>query len=836
MRLSHVLLAVVALASLGFEWEGRLSRLRRDLADADPARRREVVRLLASYPASDVREPILSALGDPDAGVRAEAAEAAGTVRLREAVPRLLDWIDDPDADVRASAARALGRIGEERAVSSLVRALGDVSADVRKAAVEALAAVGTAEVVVPLLGRLDDVDSSVRVDAAEALGRLRDARAVVPLVGRARDDAPEVRVAVYGALGDLGDARGLPALLQGLRDGAESAQLAAVAAAGRLGAEAAVEPLVALWNEPDPRRARAVVAALGGIGGEAALDAVVRSLARHQTRDVAAEVLASMAREGGRDEVVGALASALDQAASHQHATAIAEVMRDIARGAESADAEAALLRATRTGTGAPAAVLIALAEMGSADVLVPILERLRSEDRPTQQAALTALEAYFARHPADGRAADPLLAVLGRVDRADRLRVVRLLGNVGAARALPELRPLLEHDDPALRLAAVEAIGSIGDAEGAPVLLELLDDRDARTRFEAAQALETAASPGAVTTLVTRLGRREPLDRHAVALALGGALDRLRERGELPDDAARAAREALAAVAGGPDEGLAARAVDALGRWGDPSVAPVLVSLLDHPAATRRRAAAHALGAVDAGSAREALRAAAAGRDVALAAAAAASLGDNGEASDAARLLEVARSRPWPASAAASFGVARLARRGLLDAAGSHAGLCRAARSRDPYVRANIATAMAALEAPPCPDGPAPADWLGPRHAAPVRAAAARWLAAAARAGSVDAARARDLLSRCVRTETAPEVAGACEDPSMPPLEEVADVYAYSADGERLRANALVALRFADGSAWVAHTDVLGHLRLERAPTGRLVLDDPVSTPLDP
>ena len=44
-------LAALCLLSLGFEWEGRLGRLRRDLESGEPARRREVVRLLASYPA-----------------------------------------------------------------------------------------------------------------------------------------------------------------------------------------------------------------------------------------------------------------------------------------------------------------------------------------------------------------------------------------------------------------------------------------------------------------------------------------------------------------------------------------------------------------------------------------------------------------------------------------------------------------------------------------------------------------------------------------------------------------------------------------------------------------
>ena len=837
-RAISLLLALLALASLGFEWEGRLIRLRRDLESGDPARRREVVRMLASYSADEVREPLLLALEDSDAGVRAEAAEAAGAVRLREAVPRLLDWLDDPEADVRASAARALGRIGEERAVSSLVRALGDTSADVRNAAVQALAAIGTADVVVPVLGRLDDVDSTVRVAAAEALGQLRDPRSVVPLVGRARDDAPEVRVAVYDALGDIGEARALPALLQGLRDDSETAQLSAIAAVGRLGDDSAIEPLMAIARDADPRRARAVVAALGGIGGEAALDAVVESLARHQTRDVAAEVLVSMARGSRRPLVMRSLARALDEAASHLHATAIADVMVRVAIGPAAApeeqpphhaEAEQALLRAARVGHGAPAEILKALAVVGSEEVLVPILERVRSDEPAMRQAALEALALYFEKNEADGRAADPLLNALGRVSPEQRILVVRLLGEVGAARALPELRPLLEHEDPALRLAAVQAIGAIGDSEGAGVLLELLDDRDPRTRYEAAHALEAAASPQTIDALVTRLGAREPTDRHAVILALGGALERMSREGPVAHPGALAV---LAAAARGADEALAARAIGALGRWGTSAAVEPLVGLLSHPSPPRQRAAAQALGGIEGDRALAALREALGSRELSLVTSAATALGQHGTREDVARLLEVAQNQPWPASAAAAYGLARLARRGLLEPA-MHPRLCELARSRDAFVRANVATAMASMSAPPCESG-APATWLGPRHAGSVRAAAARWLAAAAAAGHADPARARRELDACVESD--PEAGPVCEDPQMPPLDDVADIYAYSADGRRIRSDDLVALRLADGSVWVGRTDVLGHVRIENAPRGRLLLDDPVSTPLEP
>ncbi len=413
--------------------------------------------------------------------------------------------------------------------------------------------------------------------------------------------------------------------------------------------------------------------------------------------------------------------------------------------------------------------------------------------------------------------------------------MRVVRLLGRVRAARALPLLRPLLDHRDPALRRATVQAIGAIGDPGGAAILIDLLDDRDAETRFEAARALGAAASRDTVRTLTERLVSERPLDRHAVALALGDALARL--GGELPGPSKARAREALAATARGVDDALAARAIDALGRWADPSVAPILVEMLGHTSPGRRASAALALGEVDTDAARRALRELLATRELPLRTAALAALGEIGDASDAARILSSANAEPWPAKGAASFALVRLARRGALTASDeTRRTLCTLAASHGPYVRANAAVALAALGAPECPDGVDPQSFMENRHAPSVQAAGATWLAAAAAAGTTDPDAAREALVRCADEAISAEVRHTCEDARLPPLDDEADVYAWSTDGRELLRDHLVALRLADRSVWIARTDANGHLRLRHAPRGRLVLDDPATVNLEP
>ncbi|HJL25680.1 MAG TPA: HEAT repeat domain-containing protein, partial [Polyangiaceae bacterium LLY-WYZ-15_(1-7)] len=785
---------------MGFEWEGRLGRLERQLETGDVRQRREVVRLLTHYPAEEVREPLLRALRDPDPAVRREAADAAGAVRLRAAGPLLAEWLEDPDPDVRAGAARALGRIGDPRPVPSLVRALGDASAAVRRAAVVALAAMGDeegVEVVVPLLGRLDDDDPEVRVEAAHALGALGDPRAVVPLVGRARDESPDVRQAVYGALGALGDPRASAALVQALRDENQSARLAAIAALGRLGAPRAVEPLVDLLRDRDARAARAAVVALGAIGGAAARAAVVQALGISELRETAAEVLVGLAGAERTEELGRELATLRDP----DHVTALAAVLARRLEAQPTPATAGPLLETFEARRGDEAVLMRALAASGEPEVLVPLLERF---DPGAPEPGLVALERYFELHPGDGRAADPLLAALGEVDDAQRRRVVRLLGHIGARRALPALRPLASADDDALRLAAVEAIGAIGDPEGATALIELLDAEEPRLRFEAARALGEAASPAMVEALGERLEAREPVDRAAVLEALGGALARGIEPG---DPATLAAR--LERAARGPDRPLAARAIDALARWGGAGgehARPVVLALAGPGPAHRRLPALRALAAFDDDDARARLREALGDERTEVRLAAATALGEVGRETDVPALIDLAREGAWPASAGAAFALARLARREVRPE-GLAEGLCAVLSRRDAHTRANALVGLAALGAR-CADR-GPETYLGAAHAPPVRAAAARWLG---RLGGRDA-EAR--LARCAVEELAPEVARACARPTLPPRGEAADVYAYAGDGESLLRGHLVALRFADGTALPAHTDAAGHLR---------------------
>jgi HEAT repeat protein len=858
-RRTALWLTLLGALSLAFEWGGRVARLEAELASGDPARRREVVRLLAAHAVDAVRAPLLQALGDPDATVRLEAADVAGRLQIRESTATLVTWIDDPDVAAREAAARALGRLGDTGQRGPLVRALGDPDARVRRAAVGAVAALGGAESVVPLLGRLDDDDPQVRVDAAVALGALGDARATVPLVGRARDGAPEVRAAVYTALGALGDARGLAPLAQGLRDEQEDARLAAIAALGRLDADAAVDALVERLEGEAPRARRAIVAALGARGdasaaGSRAITATVEALADPDAVGIAGEALLSLVRRGRPEErrlVVAALADGLDRGLAPGALARLLERLADdvpldaavpaLTRALDGLHAAAArlppgaLAREPLRATEAP--LLRALARSGGEGVLVRLLEALQADDALRHETTLAALTLYYDHAPPDGRAADPLLDALGRVPRGLRPDVVALLGRVGARRAVPALVPLLSSDAPSLRLAAARALGTLGDPEGAARLATLLDDRDARVRFEAAVALGPSADPVLLATLAARLTARAPADRPALTLALGGMLATHREAGR-PAGERAAALHALLRAARSDDARLDARALDALSIAADPSTIPELLALAAAPDVARRSAAVRALAVFDDARALDALRALADDPAPAVALAALTSLGEHGKRGDADRLFDGASRARWPLSAGATFALARLARRGVLaDDPRAAERLCALFASRDVYVRANAATALAALGAGRCAQPSlAPHALLGPAHGEALRIAAAHWARSALAASPAAAAESTAALDACAARDPSPDVARACAISALPPLDGVADVVAYVGPGRTSRPGALVALRFADGSALLAHLDANARVRLAPAPRGPITLEDPLAVPLEP
>ncbi len=135
---------------------------------------------------SDLIEPTIELLSDPDDEVRAMALVVAGSFDDPRIIPATISLLKDDDWWLRVTAADTLGRFKDEQATSALVATLEDPEA---------------------------------RWAAVEALGRIGDPRALQPLAKLLADPAPEVRIEVLLALRNFDH----PKILEALRKVASS-------------------------------------------------------------------------------------------------------------------------------------------------------------------------------------------------------------------------------------------------------------------------------------------------------------------------------------------------------------------------------------------------------------------------------------------------------------------------------------------------------------------------------------------------------------------------------------------------------------------------------------
>ncbi|OPX68154.1 MAG: putative lyase [Methanoregulaceae archaeon PtaB.Bin056] len=114
----------------------------------------------------------VTALRDPDKGVRGQAASALAGLG-KEAVSDLLDLLKDKEWRIRYRAAEALGMIGSASAAAALIQALADEKDHVRYMAAKSLGLMGERSAVTPLIARLSDENEYVRRMAAISLEKI---------------------------------------------------------------------------------------------------------------------------------------------------------------------------------------------------------------------------------------------------------------------------------------------------------------------------------------------------------------------------------------------------------------------------------------------------------------------------------------------------------------------------------------------------------------------------------------------------------------------------------------------------------------------------------------
>jgi hypothetical protein len=150
----------------------------------------------------DSIQPLLYALRDENAAVRAAAARALGTRGKEAPIEPLVEALKDREWRVRTAAALALGRLKNQTPVEPLLPVLHDENASVRAAAVWALGTLGKRAPMESLVIALQDKAWAVREAAVMALHEQGERAPVGHLLAARWDEDSSVREAVDNALG----------------------------------------------------------------------------------------------------------------------------------------------------------------------------------------------------------------------------------------------------------------------------------------------------------------------------------------------------------------------------------------------------------------------------------------------------------------------------------------------------------------------------------------------------------------------------------------------------------------------------------------------------------
>lgn len=275
--------AAFLLARLGPKAAPATTALIGRLSDDDPEVARASQTALRRIGPSTVPH-LIAALRHASPAARRRAAELLGSqadfeAALPAAIPSLIRALGDPDAGVRAQAAASLGAIGRNSppAVQALAGALTDCAASARLAAVRALGELGPAarSASTAVLAVSRQSDPALRVAAARAWWRIqRRAEEVVPvLVSALRDSQAHWQAAL--ALAEIGAPadEAIPALLDALQTESvhrpSRTPASAALALSRMSA-AAVPGLTSLLQHDKPSVRIGAALALGGHGAEA--------------------------------------------------------------------------------------------------------------------------------------------------------------------------------------------------------------------------------------------------------------------------------------------------------------------------------------------------------------------------------------------------------------------------------------------------------------------------------------------------------------------------------------------------------------------------------------
>lgn len=440
---------------------------------------------LARIPGLAADAALLDALGAADEQIKIGLVNSLGTRNCRQAVAPIAALVASANEELAAAALGALGRIDSEAAVAAVASARGSVPARLQTAATDAyldcaarlvrqgqrepalaiyrqlfandqpplyrvaalngMIAAQRGQAVSLVIAALEDADAEVRRVAVPALRNVpgtEATRAIVAELAR-HDDA--VRAQLLGVLADRGDAAARPAVVQAAQDASPPVRLAALSALAALG-DASVVPLLAqrAAAAEESGEQQAARNSLRLLTAEGVDGAIAGQLSADQA-GVRAEAARALAARGATDQVAPLLAAAAD------------------AEPAVAAEAFKALR---------------ALAKPPHVPDLVRLLTGTRDSGvRGEAENAVVAAAATAAENPAQA----VLAALPGAASAEVRASLLRVLGRIAHASALPVLYQAVQDAEASVQDAAIRALAEWPSGEPAAVLAGLAADESA-------------------------------------------------------------------------------------------------------------------------------------------------------------------------------------------------------------------------------------------------------------------------------------------------------------------------------------------------------------------
>ncbi len=576
--------------------------------------------LVTLSPRPDVAQALWESLRDPEDAGRRNAALVALSRLGRDALPVLLKVATSPTADHRKLAVDALGLLGDSLAVDQLALSIKDPDANVRAAAAEALGRMVHPAAVTALQQHLAAIPPTDPLEVTSVVLALARARAAPPwtvlaplledlLTGCAAvtllpySHAPEASSALRNALSGESGALRAAALGAVCSAGLHAPGVAAVTAtaAGRAVVLAAALEGVAGRDEETASSAAAVA-------GWVADDTTASRLLLHRAGRPWDAAVASAWARGGPDVALH-VAGALPRMEPEDQALALEllAVHPDRRVGPS--------LAALWMGASGELLDLLARAWLLShpTGAVEPLVLRLvdPTVDQDDRATCARALLDCAAQSPAVVRQAVlPLLRTSLVVPQ-----VCHILAAAAAPEDHPQLLEWLRHPTPAVRAAACEGLAVLRASEDAELVLPALLDEHPEVRAAAVTALGILGNASHVNAVLARTADDDATVQRA-ALAAATRLDPKSAQERLlavvsngPAHVAEAALEAaerqggsqaFAAGARGlahPDVGVVRAALRAVAAARTQDAVSLVLPLLKDPRWEVRHAAAQAV-----------------------------------------------------------------------------------------------------------------------------------------------------------------------------------------------------------------------------------------------